>query len=83
MTVTPLARLAEMENQARQGGGPERVERQRARGKMTARERLEELLDPHSFFELDAFDPRIATPDVIKAQFDEFFQVTFPEAAER
>jgi len=52
---TALARLEEMEARARQGGGPERVERQHARGKMSAWERLEVLLDPGSFFELDAF----------------------------
>jgi acetyl-CoA carboxylase carboxyltransferase component len=50
-----LARLEEMEGRSRQGGGPERVARQHARGKMAARERLEALLDPGSFFELDAF----------------------------
>jgi len=50
-----------MEAQARQGGGPERIERQHARGKMTARERLEMLLDPGSFFELDAFVTHRAT----------------------
>jgi len=61
MTETALARLKEMEAQARQGGGPERVERQHARGKMTARERLETLLDPDSFFELDAFVTHRAT----------------------
>jgi len=55
MTGTALARLKEIEAQARQGGGPERVERQHARGKMVARERLQVLLDPGSFFELDAF----------------------------
>ncbi|MDP9483547.1 MAG: acyl-CoA carboxylase subunit beta [Chloroflexota bacterium] len=37
------------------GGGAERIERQHAMGKLTARERLELLLDPGSFVELDAF----------------------------
>jgi propionyl-CoA carboxylase beta chain len=37
------------------GGGPARVERQHASGKLTARERLDLLLDPGSFVELDAF----------------------------
>lgn len=53
--MTALNRLEEMEAQARQGGGPERVERQHAQGKMSARERLDVLLDPGSFFELDTF----------------------------
>jgi propionyl-CoA carboxylase beta chain len=39
---------------ARKGGGDERVARQHAAGKLTARERLETLLDPGSFEELDA-----------------------------
>jgi propionyl-CoA carboxylase beta chain len=37
------------------GGGVERIERQHAAGKLTARERLELLLDEGSFVELDAF----------------------------
>lgn len=40
---------------ARQGGGPERLEAQRARGKLTVRERLEILLDEGSFQELDPY----------------------------
>ena len=36
-------------------GGQEAIERQHARGKLTARERVERLLDPGSFVELDAF----------------------------
>src|SRR2546422_1696413 len=36
-------------------GGPERVRRQHDAGKLTARERLERLLDPGSFSELDMF----------------------------
>ena len=38
-----------------QGGGPERVERQHAAGKLTARERLDLLLDAGSFIEAGAF----------------------------
>lgn len=37
-----------------QGGGPERVAQQHARGKLTARERLALLLDPNSFQEIGA-----------------------------
>lgn len=37
------------------GGGEKRVEKQHQSGKMTARERLEVLLDPNSFVELDSF----------------------------
>ena len=37
------------------GGGQKRIDKQHEAGKMTARERLEALLDPGSFCELDAF----------------------------
>ena len=40
---------------ARQGGGERRVEAQHKRGKLTARERIELLLDKHSFEEFDMF----------------------------
>ena len=50
-----IARLERMREEARQGGGPVRVERQHAWGKLTARERLDLLLDPGSFVEFDAF----------------------------
>jgi propionyl-CoA carboxylase beta chain len=41
--------------EAELGGGDERVRRQHKAGKKTARERIELLLDPHSFAELDKF----------------------------
>src|SRR5687767_15164613 len=44
-----------MREEAREGGGAKRLEQQHARGKLTARERLELLLDEDSFTELDAF----------------------------
>src|ERR1044071_1184326 len=50
-----IARLDDMRAQSLLGGGAERIERQHAMGKLTARERLELLLDPDSFVELDAF----------------------------
>ncbi len=56
-----LQRLEEMDIAARAGGGPERVQRQHAQGKKTARERLEAMLDPGSFVELDAFVTHRAT----------------------
>jgi acetyl-CoA carboxylase carboxyltransferase component len=37
------------------GGGPKRIAAQHAKGKKTARERIEALLDPGSFVEVDAF----------------------------
>jgi len=50
-----IERLRELRKQAMLGGGPERIEAQHAKGKLTARERIEALLDPGSFVELDAF----------------------------
>ena len=37
------------------GGGAKRIEKQHASGKMTARERIEKLLDPGTFVEFDQF----------------------------
>jgi acetyl-CoA carboxylase carboxyltransferase component len=48
-----LAQLAELREQALHAGSPKAVERQHQRGKLTARERIEKLLDPGSFVELD------------------------------
>jgi acetyl-CoA carboxylase carboxyltransferase component len=56
-----IARLERMRAEALLGGGPVRVERQHAWGKLTARERLDLLLDPGSFVELDAFVTHRAT----------------------
>ncbi|HWP42140.1 MAG TPA: carboxyl transferase domain-containing protein, partial [Blastocatellia bacterium] len=50
-----LKRLAEKNEAALQGGGPERMRRQHEAGKMTARERIEFLLDDGSFEEFDRF----------------------------
>ena len=50
-----IANLEALREEALQGGGPERIERQHAQGKLTALERVLLLLDPGSFFELDPF----------------------------
>ena len=50
-----LERIQELSHQAELGGGEDRLKRQRESGKMTARERLDFLLDPGSFVELDKF----------------------------
>ena len=50
-----LEKLEEKRAQARAGGGAQRVEAQHKRGKLTARERIELLLDPESFEEYDMF----------------------------
>lgn len=51
-------RLADLESKRASilaGGGEERINKQHAAGKLTARERLNLLLDPGSFLELDQF----------------------------
>jgi propionyl-CoA carboxylase beta chain len=45
--------LADLERRAELGGGQERLDRQHAAGKLTARERIELLFDPGTFEELD------------------------------
>jgi propionyl-CoA carboxylase beta chain len=48
-------KLQEMRAQSRLGGGPERIKAQHDKGKFTARERIDILLDRGSFEEIDAF----------------------------
>jgi acetyl-CoA carboxylase carboxyltransferase component len=60
-TREKLARLAELRETAREGGGKRRIEQQHARGKLTARERVELLLDEGTFTELDALVTHRAT----------------------
>ncbi len=50
-----LHELTRRNEQALQGGGPARIQRQHDLGKLTARERVDLLLDPGSFVELDRF----------------------------
>ena len=52
---TKQERLAELRAASRAGGGPERVRKQHAAGKLSARERVELLADPGSFEEIDPF----------------------------
>jgi propionyl-CoA carboxylase beta chain len=50
-----LRHLDEMRAASRLGGGVDRIDKQHSAGKLTARERVDLLLDPGSFIELDAF----------------------------
>ncbi|MEM6658051.1 MAG: acyl-CoA carboxylase subunit beta [Pseudomonadota bacterium] len=50
-----LSELEERRNEARLGGGRKRIDAQHGRGKLTARERIELLLDEGSFEEFDMF----------------------------
>jgi propionyl-CoA carboxylase beta chain len=51
--MDPHKTLADLERRAELGGGPDRLERQHAAGKLTARERIDLLFDPGSFEEVD------------------------------
>jgi acetyl-CoA carboxylase carboxyltransferase component len=64
--------LRAMRLQARQGGGPERIARQHAKGKLAPRERLDLLLDPGTFNELEPF---------ITHQGDELVALSTPSSA--
>src|SRR5881409_3056924 len=50
-----LELLQQKRSESELGGGPDRIKAQHDKGKMTARERLEVLLDPRTFVELDRF----------------------------
>src|SRR4029434_10195563 len=50
-----LEHLAKRNRAAEMGGGKDRLDRQQAEGKLTARERIEVLLDKDSFEEFDKF----------------------------
>jgi len=56
-----LELLQQQRAESEQGGGADRIATQHQKGKMTARERLEVLLDPGSFIELDRFVTHRAT----------------------
>ena len=56
-----IAALVAERTRLQQGGGDERIEKQHAAGKMTARERIEGLVDPESFQEIGLFARHRAT----------------------
>jgi len=56
-----IEQLKQMKEQAKLGGGQARIDRQHAQGKLTARERIEVLLDQGSFQETDMFVTHRAT----------------------
>ena len=55
MTDDKFKKLEEYRRLARLGGGLDRIEKQHKAGKLTARERLNLLLDPGTFIEIDDF----------------------------
>jgi methylmalonyl-CoA carboxyltransferase large subunit len=56
-----IASLRSRREQVEAGGGKERVEKQHAAGKLTARERVQNLVDPKSFQEIGLFAQHRAT----------------------
>ena len=67
------ASLAELERRhalAEEAGGAERRERQHRAGKLSARERVELLLDPGSFEETDKFVTHRATDAALSETVD-------------
>lgn len=52
---TGIQGLQRKRNEAKLGGGRERIDRQHAKGKLTARERIDRLLDADTWHELDMF----------------------------
>jgi len=62
-----LEQFKQIQAQAKLGGGPERIEKQHAKGSLTARERIDLLLDPFTFRELESLavqqnDPQAESP---------------------
>ncbi|MCI0495536.1 acyl-CoA carboxylase subunit beta, partial [candidate division KSB1 bacterium] len=56
MTLDPkLEKLYRLKSEAKLGGGQKRIDAQHQKGKLTARERIELLLDEGSFEEMDTF----------------------------
>ncbi len=65
-----LQELTRRNQEALQGGGPDRIQRQHELSKFTARERVDLVLDPGSFVELDRFKTHRCTDfDMDKKKF--------------
>jgi acetyl-CoA carboxylase carboxyltransferase component len=56
-----LGEIGELRDSLRQGGGPAAIEQQHETGKLTARERIDKLLDPGTFQELDIWGTPLGT----------------------
>lgn len=55
MSSKKFEKLSEMREKAKLAGGEKRIKRQHDKGKYTARERVDKLLDPCSFVEIGEF----------------------------
>lgn len=60
-----ILELRAKRQKVQEGGGADRVERQHAKGKLTARERLNLLLDPGSFHELEMYAMTLSDEDCL------------------
>ncbi len=56
-----IKELRERRKHLEEGGGDEQIQKQHKRGKLTARERIDILLDPGTFYEIDLWDAPRAT----------------------
>jgi propionyl-CoA carboxylase beta chain len=54
-SIELLEKLEHLNRKALEGGGPDRIKKQHESGKLTARERIDSLLDPGTFVEIDRF----------------------------
>src|SRR6266403_2722116 len=50
-----VSQVRNEEEKIREGGGPKAIESQHAKGRLTARERIQLLADPKTFFELGIY----------------------------
>ena len=67
-TEQKIAELHDLKGAATLGGGQARIDAQHKKGKLTARERLDLLLDPDTFNELDMFVTHRATDFGLEGQ---------------
>src|SRR5204863_6010 len=74
-----LDTLEERRAGAKLGGGEKRIEAQHARGKLTARERIELLLDRGSFEEFDMFVEHRSTDFIFMVKNTSYMFVTGPD----
>ncbi|HEY49055.1 MAG TPA: acyl-CoA carboxylase subunit beta [Dehalococcoidia bacterium] len=63
-----IAEINTMRDALKQGGGAAAIEKQHEKGKLTARERIDKLLDPGTFQELDIWGTPLATGFAIDEQ---------------
>jgi acetyl-CoA carboxylase carboxyltransferase component len=63
-----IKRLYDLKKAAEIGGGEERVAAQHSKGKLTARERIDLLLDPRTFLEIDKYTTTEMNPPAKNSQ---------------